>query len=231
MRPLGTVLLIGGSRGIGLAAAEHLAPRCRRLLCVSRTRSPFGHWIDADVATDEGLDRVGAALDGPLDALLFLGGTWEGSAFTSAYSFPASPRDETRRVIAVNLVAPILLAQLAAPHLAAAPDPRVLVIGALSGRDGAASREVANTASKFGLRGAAQALPLALPGIPVTVLNPGNLATPEVQADISAGRFPMQSPIPMSDFLATLDLVLELSRDAVLREIDLAQRPVTGPTP
>lgn len=183
------------------------------------------------MATDEGLDRVGAALDGPLDALLFLGGTWESLAFTNAYSFRSSSRDETRRVIAVNLVAPVLLTQLAAPHLDAAPNARVLFVGSLSGREGAASPEVANTASKFGLRGAAQALSLALPGISVTVLNPGNLATPEVQADIAAGRFPMQSPIPMSDFLATLDLVLELSRDAVPREIDLAQRAVTRPTP
>jgi 3-oxoacyl-[acyl-carrier protein] reductase len=55
---------------------------------------------------------------------------------------------------------------------------------------------VANTASKFGLRGAAQAFKLALRDykIGVTVINPGNVATEEVATDIEQGRFSHQVP-------------------------------------
>jgi 3-oxoacyl-[acyl-carrier protein] reductase len=221
------IVIAGASRGIGAAAALHLAPTTTRLLAVSRTRAVAGEWIEADLATDAGIDRVVAAVeDASLDALLYLGGTWERGAFTDAYRFLDSSPDETRHIIAVNLVAPILLAQRLAPALGRAANPRIIVIGSLSGRDGGATPEVANTASKFGLRGAAQALALSLRplGIGVTVINPGNLATPEVEADIAEGRFGAQVPIPMADLLRTLDLVLSLSPDAVPAEIDLAQK-------
>jgi 3-oxoacyl-[acyl-carrier protein] reductase len=200
------IVIAGASRGIGAAAALHLAPTTARLLAVSRTRAVAGEWIEADLATNAGIDRVADVVgNASLDALLYLGGTWERGAFTDAYRFLDSPPDEARHIIAVNLV---------------------VLIGSLSGRDGGATPEVANTASKFGLRGAAQALALSLRpfGIGVTVINPGNLATPEVEADIAEGQFGAQVPIPMADFLRTLDLVLSLSPDAVPAEIDLAQK-------
>jgi 3-oxoacyl-[acyl-carrier protein] reductase len=221
------IVIAGASRGIGAAAALHLDPTTARLMAVSRTRAVAGEWIEADLATDAGIDRVVDAVgDASLDALLYLGGTWERGAFTDAYRFLDSPPDETRHIIAVNLVAAILLAQRLAPALGRAANPRIVLIGSLSGRDGGATPEVANTASKFGLRGAAQALALSLHplGIGVTVINPGNLATPEVETDIAEGRFGAQMPIPMADLLRTLDLVLSLSPDAVPAEIDLAQK-------
>lgn len=223
----GTYLIVGASRGLGAAVAAHLAPRVDRLFTASRTHAAQGTWIQADVATDEGLDALRAAVgDGPLDGLLFLGGTWEQDAFTKDYDFARSPRAETRAVIAVNLIAPILLTQGLADNLALAPNPRVVFIGALSGLDNAATVEVANTASKFGLRGAAQALALALrpQGIGVTVVNPGNLATPEVLEDIAGGAFGAQVPIPLEDLLRTLDYLLSLSADAVPQDINLMQK-------
>lgn len=224
--PKRRILIVGGSRGIGAVAAAHLAARGHDLLCVSRTPSLHGTWVAADVTTDDGLDRVVVAVGTrPLDALLYLGGTWENGAFTDAYRFVASPREETRRVIEVNLVAPILLTQMLLPALSLGTNPRVLLMGALSGRDGSATPEVANTASKFGLRGAAQAMALSLRphAVGVTVINPGNVATPEVLDDIAAGRSSPQRPIPMSDLLATLELVLALSSATVPAEIDLTQ--------
>ncbi|MEL6198515.1 MAG: SDR family NAD(P)-dependent oxidoreductase, partial [Pseudomonadota bacterium] len=186
-----------------------------------------GLWVTADIATETGVNAVVEAVgDAVLDALLFTGGTWEAGAFTGGYRFADSPVAETRQVIGVNLIAPILLAQALAPALARSANPRILLIGSLSGRDGGATVEVANTASKFGLRGAAQALEIALreQSVAVTVLNPGNLATDEVIDDIAEGRFEDQVPIPLRDLLACIDLVLALSPDATLREIDLAQK-------
>ncbi len=220
-----TLVIVGGSRGIGAAACRHFAARGDRVIAVSRSPAVAGTWVQADVATDAGVAAVaGAAGDSTVDALLYLGGTWEEGAFTDAFRFAASRPAETRHVLAVNLAAPILLAQALAPALARSANPRIVLMGALSGRDNAASVEVANTASKFGLRGAAQALRLALPGTGVTVINPGNVATPEVEADIAEGRFGAQVPIPMADLLAALDFVLGSSAATTVAEIDLVQR-------
>ena len=125
-------------------------------------------------------------------------------------------------MIAVNLVAPIRLAQGLAPALMRAANPRVEMTGALAGRD----PEVAHAASKAGLRGAAQATDLTLRpmGIGVTLILPANVATREVVDDIAGGRFGARVPIPMSDILATLDHVPVLGRDSVPSEIDLAQK-------
>ncbi len=224
---LDTIVIVGASRGIGAAAALRLNGRVRRLVAVSRTPAAAGEWVRADLATDDGIAAVAEAVgEGPLDALLHLGGMWEDGAFTDAYHFLDSPAAEVRHVLAVNLVAPILLGQKLAPALSRAANPRIVVMGALSGRDGGAGPEVANTASKFGLRGAAQALGIALRplGVGVTVINPGNVATPEVEADVAEGRFGPQTPIPMADLLATLDFVLSLGPDSVPAEIDLTQK-------
>ncbi len=220
-----TLIIVGGSRGIGRAACRHFADQGDRVIAVSRTPAVAGTWVQADLATDAGVDAVAAAVGyGAADALLYLGGTWEDGAFTDTFRFAKSPPAETRRVLAVNLAAPILLAQALAPALARSANPRIVLMGALSGRDNAASVEVANTGSKFGLRGAAQALRLALPGTGITVINPGNVATPEVEADIAEGRFGAQVPIPMADVLAALDFVLGASQATTVAEIDLVQR-------
>ncbi len=223
----GTIVLVGASRGIGAAVAAHLAPETRRLIAVSRTPAPAGEWLRADMADDAGIDAVVAGVgDGPLDALLYLGGVWEQGAFTSAYRFEDSPPAETCFVIDVNLVAPILLVQRLLPALGRADGARVVLMGSVTGRDNAASVEVANSASKFGLRGAAQALALSLGplGIGVSTINPANVATPEVLRDIAEGRTAEQKAIPLADIVRAVDYVLASSPAAVPSEIDIVQR-------
>jgi len=58
----------------------------------------------------------------------------------------------------------------------------------------------------------------------VTVLNPGNVATLEVELDIVEGRFEDQVPIPLGDVMATLKFVLSVSVNTTLDEINLTQR-------
>ncbi|WP_376100764.1 SDR family oxidoreductase (plasmid) [Roseomonas sp. CCTCC AB2023176] len=218
------VLVAGGSRGIGLGIAERLVRTATCLWCVSRSPSPHGEWIAADLATGEGVMAVADRLGGErLDALLYFGGTWERDAFTTGYGFERGDRAEMERVLAVNLLAPIHLVHALLPALRRSSSPRALFIGSLSGLDNAASREVANSASKSGLRGAAGALRRELPWLAVTVLNPGNVATPEVEEDIAVGRFGPQVPIPMDDVAASVAFAISLSPAAVATEINLSQ--------
>lgn len=83
-----TYLLVGGSRGIGQAVAQHLVANDDRVMCVSRSKSSSGIWIQADVTSDNGVDAIKAHVrDKPLDGLLFIAGIWEENAFTENYNF------------------------------------------------------------------------------------------------------------------------------------------------
>ena len=221
-----TYLIIGASRGIGGANAQHLAAQSAEILGVSRSPATVGHWIEADVGTVDGISKVLRAVgDRPFDGLLFLGGVWEKGAFTDEYDFLESPVEETVQMIAVNLTAPILLAQGAAQNLAKAENGKIILMGSMSGVQNTASREVANTAAKFGLQGVGEALNLSLRkhGIAATVINPDNVTTPEVMEDIATGAFEDQMPIPMEDLTATIDYALGLSAHAVPSVINLRQ--------
>jgi hypothetical protein len=103
--------------------------------------------------------------------------------------------------LSVNLLAPILLVQVLLPMMT--PGARVVFAGSTSGLDNFGCPEVANAASKFGLRGAAQALAVALHPrvVGFTVINSGNVATKEVEQDIVEGKIGAQTPIPMGDLL------------------------------
>lgn len=222
-----SIAVIGASRGIGAAVAHHFVRNGDRVVSVSRTQAVAGEWIQADISTPDGIlsvaDRLG---NSSLDALLFMGGVWEDGAFTDNYDFMNSSDRETRYVIAVNTVAPIELTRQLANNLVKSGNPRAIFIGALSGLDHAATPEVANTAAKFGLRGAVQALRLALRDFHIgfTVINPGNVATEEVLADIEEGRFSQQVPIPLHDLISAIEWVLQLSWAADVSEINLQQK-------
>lgn len=222
-----TLLIIGSSRGIGASVAKYFHDRNYHIYSVSRTPSNVGEWIAADISTVNGIEQIRLAIGNiPIDALLFMGGVWEKNAFTDQFDFLSSPAQETRYVINVNLIAPVEITKRLSQNLASTPNPRAVYIGSLSGLDQAASKEVANTASKFGLRGAIQSLRLALKKekIGFTVINPGNVATEEVLVDISEGRFSQQIPIPLSDIHATIEWILNLSPSVEVGDINLMQK-------
>jgi 3-oxoacyl-[acyl-carrier protein] reductase len=219
-----TVLVAGASRGIGLAVSDHLASQTSRLLAVSRTPVTVGEWIQADLATLAGVEQVTQAVgNDALDALLYMGGTWETHAFTSQYDFETCTDEDITRVITVNLMAPIRLVKALLPALRRSSNPKIIFMGALSGRDNFPGREVANSASKFGLRGVVHALreELRSQQIGITVINPGNVGTPEVLADLAAENLLGGQAIPLSDLLSIIDCVLSLSRATCVKEIDV----------
>lgn len=221
------IITVGASRGIGGAVAEHFAEKGNTIFSVSRNKPVAGNWIQADISTPEGINTISDKIGGsPIDALLFMGGVWEDGAFTDQYDFLKSPDYETRYVLAVNTVAPIELMKKFAHNLSLSNNPRAIFIGALSGLDNSATTEVANTASKFGLRGAVQSLRLALQHyrIGITVINPGNIATEEVIADIEEGRIEAQTPIPTEDVISTIEWILSLSNTVDIGEINMYQK-------
>ncbi|MEL6882605.1 MAG: SDR family NAD(P)-dependent oxidoreductase, partial [Cyanobacteria bacterium J06607_10] len=126
-----TFLVVGASRGIGGAIAQHFHQQGHHIYAVSRTRAACGSWIQADISTAVGIQSVVQSIGSqPLDALLYMGGVWEANAFTDAFDFRASPDAETRFVLAVNVIAPIELTKALATNLARADNPRAIYVGA-----------------------------------------------------------------------------------------------------
>ncbi len=221
------IVVVGASRGIGANVAQHLKKKGHQIISVSRTVPVVGEWIQADISNPEGIKTVCNVISNTtIDALLYMGGVWEKNAFTEHYNFIESSDQETRYIISVNTIAPIEITKQLANNLRQSNNPRAIFMGSLSGVENCVSKEVANTASKFALRGAIQSLRLALRdyNIGFTVINPGNIATEEVLADINEGRFPIQVPIPIIDLLSSIEWLLELSSAVDVVELNLQQR-------
>lgn len=219
-----TIVVAGASRGIGAAVATHYANKAKRLLGVSRSPAVAGEWIQADLSTLEGVVSVQKAVgDDTLDTLLYMGGTWETNAFTEKYKFEDCSDEDILQVINVNLLAPIRLVKALLPALRRSENPKVIFMGALSGLDNFPSREIANTASKFGLRGVVHSLreELRPERIGVTVINPGNVGTEEVLSDLAAGGLSGGHALPLEDLLLIIDCILAVSRLTCIKEINL----------
>jgi NAD(P)-dependent dehydrogenase (short-subunit alcohol dehydrogenase family) len=220
-------VIVGASRGIGAAVAQHFVSKGDWVISVCRSAPVAGEWVQADVSIPSGIETIAKAVgDAPVDGLLYMGGVWENNAFTEQYDFMKSSDAETRYVISVNAIAPIEITRKLVNNLSQAQNPRAIFIGSLSGLEQGASIEVANTASKFALRGAIQSLRLALRDrhIGFSVINPGNVATAEVLTDIQEGRFPPQEAIPLEDLISCIDWILSLSPHVDVSEINLEQR-------
>ncbi|MGB3533364.1 MAG: SDR family NAD(P)-dependent oxidoreductase [Microcoleaceae cyanobacterium] len=225
------IVIVGASRGIGAAVAEHLISRTNRLLTVSRSPSQFGEWVQADVSKKAGINVINQAVgDAAVDCLLYMGGTWETQAFTEEYSFENCSEEDIENVFLVNLLAPIRLVKSLLPTLRKSPNPKIIFMGALSGLDNFPAREVANSASKFGLRGAVHALreELRQDRISVTIINPGNIGTPEVLADLKAAGEAEENAIPLYDIISIIDCVLSLSRSTCIKEIQVPAMNARG---
>jgi NAD(P)-dependent dehydrogenase (short-subunit alcohol dehydrogenase family) len=227
----GNILVIGASRGIGAAVAEYLLPRTTRLITASRSPSNIGEWVEADVSTKTGIKAINQGVgDVVLDGILYMGGTWETQAFTEEYSFEQCSDEEIENILLVNLLAPIRLVKSLLPALRKSSNPKIIFMGALSGLDNFPAREVANSASKFGLRGVVHSLreELRPDRIAVTIINPGNIGTPEVLSDLKAAGEPEENAIPLSDIISIIDCVLSLSRSTCIKEIQVPAMTARG---
>lgn len=225
------LIVVGASRGVGAAVSEHLVARTNQLISVSRSASSFGEWVKADISTKQGIEIVRNAIgDRVLDGLLYMGGTWESKAFTKDYSFEKCSDQDIENVLLVNLLAPIRLTKSLLPALRKSSNPKIIFMGALSGLDNFPAREVANSASKFGLRGAVHALreELREDKIAVTVINPGNIGTPEVLSDLRKAGESEENAIPLQDLLQVIDCVLSLSRSSCIKEIQIPAMSAEG---
>ncbi|WP_166352542.1 SDR family NAD(P)-dependent oxidoreductase [Phytoactinopolyspora limicola] len=101
--------------------------------------------------------------------------------------------EDLNREIRVNLVAPLQLTRSVLPRLRASQRPRIVFTGSLGGVI-AMGTDPIYAASKFGLRGAALSLHLALrrEGIAVSIVQPSAIDTPMLEREAAIGAEPSQ---------------------------------------
>ncbi len=236
---MANLIIFGASRGLGLGFSLGLPEPGDTVFLVSRTRPTsldrLDHvsrvWIQADLSVPQtAIAQVSKTIGSrTIDFLLYNAGIWEKNAFEPSYSFEQSTPEEMERIIQVNLLSAILCTHRLIPHLKRSSNPRVVYISSLSGLDNSGAPEVANTASKFGLRGVVHALRECLreAQIPVTSLNPGNLAAEipyEAGAEAAIQAYD-GARIPMQDLVLLLRCLRQLSRVSCVKEIDIPAMP------
>lgn len=236
---MANIVIFGASRGIGLGFSIGLPDPGDTVFLVSRTRPPSLDradqvsriWIRADLSIPQtAAITVSEAIgDQTIDFLFYNAGIWEQHAFEATYSFEHSTPEEMEQIIHVNLLAAILCTHRLLPNLKRSSNPRIVYMSSLSGVDNSGAPEVANTASKFGLRGVVHALRECLREhrIPVTALNPGNIAAEiayETGAEAAIQAY-NGTQIPMQDLVLLLRCLRQLSRVACVKEIDIPAMP------
>ena len=185
MRLVGAVALItGASSGIGAATAAALARAGARLVLSGRDETRLqavaartgALALPADLAEEDGPDQlIKAALaeTGRIDVLVCNAGAgWAGP-------IGDLPGSKATELIAVNLLAPIQLARLVAPGMAARGTGRLIFVSSIAGMTGVRN-EAVYAATKAGVNYLAESLgyELAGTGAGVSVVLPGVVDTP-----------------------------------------------------
>ncbi len=213
-----TVIITGGSEGVGAAAARMFAEAGANLMLVARNKKNLDAIAEElrsktrvevfamDVADAEACVDVfkKAAFEfGRVDVLVNNAGYHKRG--------PVEDVDATDlgKMIDVNLKAPIVLSRIALPYLREAGGGAIINVGSLAGR-APIPGSVSYAASKAGLRSFTYGLGLEMgkSGIKVAVVSPGPIDTGFIMADIDA-----TSDITFSQPLSTAEEVAQAILD------------------
>jgi len=181
-----TAIVTGAARGLGESIARLFAAEGARVVVadirvdagrrVAGQLGGHGHFVEHDV-TDEAswhnVVRQSAEAFGRPGILINNAGIGHRAAVTEL------AQADLERVLAVNLVGPILGMKVAGADMRAAGRGSIVNISSLAGMAGVFP-VIAYSASKWGLRGAtkAAALELGRYGVRVNSLHPGGIVTP-----------------------------------------------------
>ncbi|MDB5956372.1 SDR family oxidoreductase [Ramlibacter sp.] len=193
------VLLTGAAGGIGAASAHALLAAGACVLLTGRDSARLEQlaqslqqahaaparveWFAGDLLTDTGVaDLATRAARWQCNVLLHNAGVGLFGQFEHASA------DAIEQVLATNLLAPMLLTRALLPHLRAQASARVVCVGSVLGGLGLPGYAV-YSASKFGLRGFAEALRRELGKGPLRVQYLGPRSTKTALNSASAEAF------------------------------------------
>jgi NAD(P)-dependent dehydrogenase (short-subunit alcohol dehydrogenase family) len=191
-----SVLVTGGSRGIGLATARSLAAAGHRVAVTYRSQAPEGLLaVQADVTSSDDVDRAFTQIEeqqGPVEVLVSNAGITEDQLLLRM------SEESFSRVLDTNLTAAYRVAKRASRSMLKARWGRLVFVSSVVGLSGAAGQ--ANyAASKAGLVGFARSLVRELGGRGITsnVVAPGYVDTDMTAALADARREELLRSIPL----------------------------------
>lgn len=229
------IMVVGASKGLGRALVDGLGEAGDSLVGVSRSR-PEGlaprdgialDWIEADLGEPLGaVQRIEQHVaETGLDTLIYNLGIWEDRAFADDYAFLDDRDEQLQSIVSCNVTAPILLIKRLLPVLLRSDRPRIILTGSTSGLSQSGRPEVAFGASKFALRGMADALREGYreQRLGVTCVNLGYLNTDDALStprDLAERRGDGEL-IPLHDVVQVVRMALSLSAASFVKEITL----------
>lgn len=189
-----TVIITGGSEGVGAATARKFADAGANLMLVARNKRNLEAIAEElrdktrveifamDVSDPDACVDVFRKAEyelGRVDILVNNAGFHKRGAAESVDA------DDLGRMIDVNLKAPIMLTRIALPYLREAGEGAIINVGSLAGRT-YVPNSAAYSASKNGLRAFTYSLyeELRGSGIKIAVVSPGPISTGFILADI-----------------------------------------------
>lgn len=208
-----TVIITGGSDGVGAACARRFADAGANLMLVARGKRKLEAIADElrgrakvevfamDVADADACVDVFKKAQfefGRVDILVNNAGFHERGPFANVSI------EEHARMVDVNLRAPIMLARIALPYLREADGGAIVNVGSLAGRQPLPD-QVTYSATKAGLRTFTFALAEELrgSGIKVGVVSPGPLDTSFIMDNLDVvADLTMSQPISTADDVA-----------------------------
>ena len=224
-----TVVITGGSEGVGAAAARKFAAAGANLMLVARTKKKLE--VLAEELRDKTQVRVFAMDVADADACvdLFKKTQYEfgridvlinNAGYHARGPVEEIAADDLGRTIDVNLRAPIVLTRLAIPYIREAGGGAILNVGSLAGRTHVPG-SAAYSASKSGLRAFTYALAEELhdSGIKIGIVSPGPIDTGFIMTDIDkTSDLTFSQPISTADEVA--QTILDLCGNK-LREVSM----------
>jgi short-subunit dehydrogenase len=209
MRLDGAVALVtGASSGIGRATATALAARGARVIALGRDQERLEGVGERQVLWD--LAEPGAVANeiGPVDVLVNNAGIgWAG---------PLAETPDVERLVAVNLVAPILLTRALLPGMLERGLGHVVNVASIAGFVGP-RKEAVYAATKGGLIAFTESLRYELrgTGVGVTLVAPGVVATPFFERRGRPYERSWPRPIPVERVAEAIARAIEAEQDEV----------------
>lgn len=214
-----TVIITGGSEGVGAATARKFAEAGANLMLVARSKKNLDAIAEElrdkahvevfamDVSDAEACVNLFKKADyefGRIDILVNNAGFQQRGPVESVLS------EDLGKTIDVNLKAPILLSRIALPYMRDAGGGAIINVASLAGR-APIPDSAAYSASKFGLRAFTFALADELrgSGIKLAAVSPGPIDTGFIMSDIDAvSDLTFSQPISTADEVAQVILDL-----------------------
>lgn len=229
-----TVIITGGSAGVGAAAARKFAEAGANLMLAARDRKNLEAIAEelrdktrveifpmdvSDPAACTDVFKKAQFEFGRVDVLV------NNAGYHKRGNVESVSAADLGKMIDVNLKAPIMLSRIALPYLREAGGGAIINVGSLAGR-AAIPGSAGYAASKAGLRSFTYALgfELADANIKLAVVSPGPIDTGFIMADIDA-----TSDLTFSQPLSTADEVAQVILDLCGNNVtEQSMPPISG---